>query len=214
MTRRTGTIQPGEGHALTPYRPWQLLTRSLFHLHLTDAAGAPRTWSVDVRHGGDDDGEVRAELYLDGLHHATATLPAAFPVPDGAIEVATSGYGLRRIHHVRHDGSVRQLVPDPASAEGWRARLDRTHPALSRALALASVSVLLVALALGAPQIVEQLTAIPPVAQVVGGPWTGPFRLSETANIALVVATIAASTERALRLRYSRLLGGFFSGGE
>ncbi|SFK45069.1 hypothetical protein [Cellulomonas sp. KH9] len=215
MSRTTATAQPGDGHALPPYRPWQLLTRSLFHLHLTDPAGARRTWSVDVRHGGDDDGEVRAELYVDGLHHATAVLPAAFPVPDGTIQVAVSGYGLRRIHHVAHDGTVRQLMPDPASAEGWRARLDRNHPALSRALALVSVSVLLVALVLGAPQIVEQLTAIPPVAQVVGGPWTGPFHLSETVNIALVVATVAASTERALRLRYSRVLdGGFFGGDE
>ena len=214
MTRTT-TAQPGDGHALTPFRPWQLFTRSLFHLHLTDAAGAPRTWSVDVRHGGDDDdGEARADLYVDGLHHATAKLPVAFAVPDGTIEVAASGYGLRRIHHVRHDGTVRQLVPDPDSAEGWRARLDRNHPALSRALALASVSVLIVALVLGAPQLVEQLIALPPVAQVVG-PWTGPFRLSETANIALVVATIAASTERALRLRYSRILdGGLFDGDE
>jgi len=216
VSRTTAAVQPGDGHALTPYRPWQLFTRSLFHLHLTDPAGARRTWSVDVRHGGDDDddGEARADLYVDGLHRATAKLPAAFGVPDGTIEVAASAYGLRRIHHVRHDGSVRQLVPDAASAEGWRARLDRDHPTLSRGLALASVSVLIAALVLGAPQVVEQLIAIPPVAQVVG-PWTGPFRLPETVNIALVVATIAASTERALRLRYNRLLdGGFFDGEE
>ncbi|MBO3095284.1 hypothetical protein [Cellulomonas dongxiuzhuiae] len=215
MTRRTATVQPGDGRTLTPYRPWQLLTRSLFHLQLTDPAGAPRTWSVDVRHGGDDaDGEARADLYVDSLHHATAKLPAAFPVPDGTIEVAASGYGLRRIHHVGADGSARQLVPDPASGEGRRARLDRTHPALSRSLALASAAVLLVALLLGVPQVVEQLTQIPPVAQTVGA-WVSPVRLPDEVNIALVVATIAASTERALRLRYSRILdGGFFSGDE
>ena len=215
MTRTTATPQPGDGHALAPYRPWQMLTRSLFHLHLTDPAGTARTWSVDVRHGGDDDdGEARADLYVDGLHHASAKLPAAFAVPDGTVEVAASGYGLRRIHHVAHDGSVRQLTPDPASAEGWRARLDRTHPTLSRALALASVSVLLVALVLGVPQVVEQITTLPPVAQAVGA-WTSPFRLPETANIALVLATVAASTERALRLRHSRVLdGGLFGGDE
>jgi len=214
MARTTATVQPGDGHALTPYRPWQLLTRSLFHLHLTDPGGAPRTWSVDVRHGGDEDGEVRAALYLDGLHHAAATLPASFPVPGGTIEVAASGYGLRRIHYVGPDGSARQLVPDPASGEGRRARLDRTHPALSRSLALASAAVLLVALLLGAPQVVEQLTQIPPVAQTVGA-WVSPVRLPDAVNIALVAATIAASTERALRLRYSRVLdGGFFGGGE
>jgi len=215
MARKNGTVQPGDGHALPPYRWWQLLTRSLFHLHLTDPGGAPRTWSVDVRHGGDDDdGEARADLYVDGLHHATAKLPVAFGVPDGTIEVAASGYGLRRIHHVRHDGSARQLVPDPASGEGRRARLERTRPALSRTLALASVSVLLVALVLGVPQVVEQLTQIPPVAQTLGV-WASPLSLPEPVNIALVVATIAASTERALRLRYSRILdGGLFGGDE
>lgn len=213
MTPRTAPAQPGDGHALPVYRPWQLLTRSLFHLHRTGPDGAPRTWSVDVRHGGDDDGEVRADLYLDGLHHATATLPAVFPVPGGTIEVAAGAYGMRRVHLVRPDGSAQQLVPDPASAEGWRARLDRTHPTLSRTLALASVSVLLVALVLGVPQAVEQLTSIPPVAQTVGA-WTAPFHLPETVNIALVVATVAASTERALRLRYSRVLDGGFSGGD
>ncbi|QCB94018.1 hypothetical protein [Cellulomonas shaoxiangyii] len=214
MARTNGTVQPGDGHALTPYRWWQLFTRSLFHLDLTGPAGARQTWSVDVRHGGDDDGEVRARLYVDGLHHARATLPAAFPVPGGTIEVAASGYGLRRIQYVAADGSARQLVPDPASGEGRRAHLDRTRPALSRALALTSVGVLLVALVLGVPQIVEQLTQIPPVAQTIGV-WVSPLRLPDALNISLVVATIAASTERGLRLRYSRVLdGGFFGGGE
>ena len=217
MAHTTRAVQPGDGHPLKPYRSWQLLTRSVFHLHVTDPQGVPRTWSVDVRHGGDDDeegdGEVRARLYLDGRHHATATLPAEFDVPDGTIQVAASGYGLRRIHHVGLDGSVRQLVPDPASAEGWRARLDRNHPTLSRALALASVSVLVVALVLGTPQVLEQIAQLPPVARAVG-PWAGPFRLPDAVNTALVLATIAASTERALRLRYNRILDGGFLDGE
>lgn len=217
MAHSTWAVQPGDGHPLKPYRPWQLLTRSVFHLHVTDPQGVPRTWSVDVRHGGDDDedgdGEVRARLYLDGRHHATATLPAAFDVPDGTIQVAASGYGLRRMHLVRHDGSVRQLAPDPASAEGWRARLDRDHPTLSRALAVTSVGVLLLALVLGTPQVVEQIALLPPVAQAVG-PWSGPFRLPEAVNTALVLGTIAASTERALRLRYNRILDGGFLDGE
>jgi hypothetical protein len=70
--------------------------------------------------------------------------------------------------------------------------------------------VLGVALVLGVPQIIEQITEIPPVAEHVGT-FTSPFHLSGTANVALIVATLLASTERALRLRYSRVLdGGLF----
>lgn len=207
-------MQPGDGHALPAYRPWQVLGRSLFHLHVAGPDGAPLTWSVDVGHGGDDDGEVRAALYLDGRHHASSTLPAVFPVTDGVIEVAVGGYGMRRAHHVRPDGSARPLAPDPASAEGWRTRLDRTHPVLGRAIAVASVGVLLVALVVGVPQAVEQLTSLPPVAGVVGA-WTSPLHLPEAANVALTLAAVAASTERALRLRYSQVLdGGFLDGDE
>ncbi len=44
-------------------------------------------------------------------------------------------------------------------------------------------------------------------------PATRCSRVSATLNIALVVATILASTERALRLRYNWLLdGGLFDG--
>lgn len=207
--RRT---ERGDGHVVPPFRWWQLLSRSLFHLQLTGQGGAIETWSVDVRHGGDSDGNVHAQLYRDGLHHARSTLPAAFVVPGGTIEVVTSGFGLERCHYVPHDGSERQLVPDPASAEGRRARLERTHPALSRVIGLASASVLVVALVLGVPQIIEQVTQIPPVAQSVGS-FVSPFHLPTVANLSLLAATLVASTERALRLRYDWLLdGGLFSG--
>lgn len=210
----TQPVHPGDGHALSRFRWSQLFSRSLFHLHLTDRAGAPQTWSVDVRHGGDADGEVRAQLYRDGVNYATSKLPAAFPVPGGTIEVEVSGYGLRRCHYVRLDGSEQQLVPDPASAEGRRARLARTNPGLSRALGFASVGVLLVAVVLGVPQAIEQITQFPPVADTIGT-FASPFRLPAALNIALVFAAVAASTERALRLRYNRILdGGFFDGAE
>ncbi|MBO3102203.1 hypothetical protein [Cellulomonas fengjieae] len=209
----TQTVRPGDGHALPPYRWWQMLLRSLFHLHVTGEDGAPQTWSVDVRLGGDEDGEVRAQLYRDGLHHSGSTLPAVFAVPGGTIQVAATGFGLRRAHYVTPDGSERQLVPDPASAEGRRAHLDRTDPALSRAVGTASATVLVVALVLGVPQLVEQITQIPPVADSIGT-YSCPFRLPAWANTALVLATLAASTERALRLRYNRFLDGGLFGGE
>lgn len=171
-----------------------------------------QTWSVDVRLWGDSDGEVRAKLYRDGLQHAVSKLPAAFPVPGGTVEVVASGYGLKRCHYVTEEGRERQLVPDRASAEGRRARLERNHPAVGRALGVASVVVLVVALVLGLPQIAEQITQIPPVAENIGT-FTSPVALPASVNIGLTVAALLASTERALRLRYHWLLdGGLFDG--
>nr|WP_231707416.1 hypothetical protein [Arthrobacter sp. zg-Y919] len=207
-------MEPGDGHRLPRYRWWQLFSRSLFHLHLTGEDGAPETWSVDVRHGGDSDGEVRAQLYLDGVNQAGSKLPAVFAVPGGAIEVEVSIFGLRRSHYVRHDGSERQLVPDPASGEGLRAHLERTNPALSRTVGIVSASVLVVALVLGVPQIIEQIMQLPPIAESIGT-FSSPFQLPAAANFTLLLATLAASTERALRLRYNWVLdGGFLEGGD
>lgn len=212
--RAARRVQPGDGHPLPRYRWWQPFFRSLFHLRLDPAESGTQTWSVDVRHGGDADGNVLAHLYRDGAHHARSKLPAAFAVPGGTIEVVTSGYGLRRCHYVRADGTERQLMPDPASAEGRRARLARTHPVLSRGVGAVSMVVLLVALVLGLPQLAEQITQIPPVAEHLGTV-TSPVHLPGWANVSLVVATLLASTERALRLRYHWLLdGGLFDGDE
>lgn len=210
--RAAERTEPGDGHALQRFRWWQPFSRSLFQLHLDGERGVPETWSVDVRHGGDEDGKVYAQLYRDGLNQARSKLPAMFAVPGGTIEVVTSGFGLRRCHYITDDGTEWQLAPDPASAEGRRARLERTHPALSRAVGVVSVSVLVLALVLGVPQTIEQITRIPPIAESIGT-FVSPFHLPAWANLSLLLATLVASTERALRLRYNWLLdGGLFDG--
>lgn len=43
----------------------------------------------------------------------------------------------------RGDGAERALIPDPASAEGRRARVTNNHPTASRMIAAASVVMLL-----------------------------------------------------------------------
>lgn len=209
MARRA---KPGDGHPLKRYRWWQLFTRSLFHLRLDARAGATNVWSVDVRTAGDSNGEVWAKLYLNGRNHSRSKLPAAFTVPGGTIEVATSNYGIKRCHFVRDDGSSRMLAPDPASAEGRRVRLDRNNPALSRAIGFISLMVLVIALVLGVPQLVEDITRIPPIADAVGT-FVSPIRLPGWMNVTLIVSALVASTERALRLRYNWILdGGLFDG--
>ena len=83
---------------------------------------------------------------------------------------------------------------------------------MSRTIGFVSWAVLVVALVLGVPQIVEQISQIPPVAENIGT-FTSPIHLSGAVNVALIVATLLASTERALRLRYHWLLdGGLFDG--
>lgn len=119
---------------------------------------------------------------------------------------------MKRCRFVGDDGGIRRLTPDPASAEGRRAQLERSRPGLSRAIGALSVVILIAGLVLGVPQIVEDITRIPPVADVIGT-FVSPIRLPFGVNIALLLATLAASTERALRLRYNWILdGGAFDG--
>lgn len=210
--RAVARARPGDGHELARYRWWQPFSRSLFHLDLAGADGSVHRWSVDVGHAGDENGDVLAKLYLDGRNRSVSTLPAAFEVPGGVIEVATSGYGLKRCHFVPDAGPERQLVPDEHSAEGRRAALARRSPGTSRVIGAVSVVVLLVALVLGVPQVVADITQIPWVAERVGT-FVSPIRLPGWANVGLVVGALVASTERALRLRHSRVLdSGLFDG--
>lgn len=204
--------KPGDGHALRRFRWWQLFSRTLFHARFIEEDGRSHDWAVDVALWGDSSGEVRAQLYRDGRNVATSKLPAAFSVPGGVIEVVASSYGLKRCHFIGDDGTEAQLTPDRSSAEGRRARLDRDHPAAGRTIATVSFAVLAVALVLGVPQIIDQITHIPWVAENIGV-FTSPIYLPSWLNVSLLVATLVASSERALRLRHNWLLdGGLFEG--
>ncbi|WP_406486832.1 hypothetical protein [Streptomyces phaeochromogenes] len=206
--RAVQRVKPGDGRPLKRFRWWQMLTRALFHLRLMNDDGRPTVYAVDVKHQNASEGYVTAHLYLDGRHHAQSKVPAVFPVQGGTVEVRTSGFGLKRCHYVTAEGAEHQLTPDPASAEGRRARFDRSHPALSRSVGLLSVIVLVIGLVLLLLQLAEQVTRAPEgVAQYVGT-FTSPIDLSAWGNTVLAIATVVASTERALRLRYSRLLDG------
>lgn len=202
--------KPGDGRSLPPYRWWHTLARSLFLLDRpagVSPAGIPvmTTYAVDVRQLGDrDDGEIRARLYRDGVQTAVSRLPARFAVLGGRIEVAARTTGLRRCHLVTDAGDERQLDPHPRSAEGLRARLHHRHPSLSRAIGTLATLIVLVGVCIAVPQLVETLTQIPQVADTVGT-FTSPFRLSTAGNVAVTLAVVLATTERALRLRSSWL---------
>ncbi|MDN5822554.1 MAG: hypothetical protein L0H39_13860, partial [Brachybacterium sp.] len=139
-------------------------------------------------------------LYRDGAQLHIANPPVAFAVPGGAIEVATSMYGLTRMHHVPDGGQPRALRPHPWSLEGRRARFGHRHPGASRAIGAAAILVLLVGLVVMLPQLAEMVTAVEVVAARVGT-FTSPIQLPAWANTALLIAGVLAATERALTLR-------------
>ncbi|MCK0116448.1 hypothetical protein BCE75_103263 [Isoptericola sp. CG 20/1183] len=205
----TKRVKPGDGRPLPRYRWWHVLSRSLFALDLPAPAGAPAggtsSYAVDVRHLGDgSDGEVRARLYVDGALHLVSRLPARFPVPGGVIEVATSAFGMKRCHFVTADGAERLLAPDPRSAEGRRARLARDHPRASRVVGALSTVAVLVGLCVAIPAIIEPISQIPLIAESVGV-FESPVDLPVWGGVAVGLAAVLGSVERALRLRSSWL---------
>ncbi|WP_440072499.1 hypothetical protein [Streptosporangium sp. OZ121] len=203
--RAAKRVQGGDGRALKPLRWWQLPFRALFYLPLPQWDGRQTVYAVDLPYRVDTgSGKARAHLYLDGRHHAESKLPAAFPVEGGTIEVAISAFGIKRCHYVTTDGAEHQLIPDPKSAEGRRARVERDHPALSRSVGFLSVLMLLIGVGLNLLQLAEPVSRIPPIAESIGR-FESPVHLSIWLNFALAVGAILGSTERALRLRYSLL---------
>ncbi|MFX4273611.1 hypothetical protein ACQBAR_04250 [Propionibacteriaceae bacterium Y1685] len=187
------------------FRWWQVPGRALFHLRLIGVDGELTEYAVDLRHwGNQSSGETKAHLYREGRHHAQSTIPAAFGVEGGTIEVSMSNFGMKRCHYVTDGGVERQLIPDPRSAEGRRARLDRNHPSLSRGIGAVAVIMLLIGVVLLALQLAEPISQIPPVAERIG-PWESPLHLPLWLNITLGVGAALASMERALRLRFSWL---------
>lgn len=204
--RTTKRIKDGDGRPLERFRWWQILLRALFTLSLTDRNGRAMVYAVDVRHGADlESGKVRAHLYLNGTHRAESKLPAIFPVNGGAIHVATSSFGIRRCHYVTAGGAERELTPDPRSAAGRRARLDREHPAFSRSVAALSVLLLVVGIGLNLLQVAEPASRIPLLAESIGT-FDSPIHLPLWLNLALGFGALLASMERALRMRYHPLL--------
>lgn len=199
-------LKPGDGRELERLRWWQLPLRSLFWLRVPGDSGQVGLYAVDVRHWARlDSSRIRAHLFLDGRHVAESKLPAVFPVGGGIIEVAMSSYGIRRCHYRPLGGLPSQLTPDPASAEGRRARFGARHPGLSRAITIGSVLLLVIGVCLNLLQLAEPLSHIPPVAQRVGT-FESPVHLPVWLNLALGAGAVLASMERALRLRYSSLL--------
>lgn len=200
---RNRRVRRGSGEPLRRYRWWQMFGRSLRSITLPSADGTASVYTVDVRHAGDmTDGEIRARLYVDGALQSYAKMPTRFVVPGGHIEVAITGFGLKRCHYVHADGTEEQLTPDPASAEGRRARLHHRHPGMSRVIGVVATVLVVVGLCVEVPQIIQSLSQIPFIADSIGT-FTSPIRLPLHINLLIGLAALIGSTERALRMRSS-----------
>lgn len=175
---------------LPPFRPWQVLWRSVFGIGIDGARHV-----VDIDHWED-----RATLYVDGARIAGASMPAEFETSAGTIEVRSTTFGVRRVHLVGPDGSERQLHPAPGTAEAWRAGLARDRPVLSRAIDVTAIVVLLTGLVAGLPSMLELVTSIDVIGDRVGV-FTSPLELPSQLVTTLTIAGVLAAVERALRLR-------------
>ncbi|WP_106816338.1 hypothetical protein [Microbacterium timonense] len=200
-----GRVRPGAGEPLARFRWWQVFTRSLLTHTSVRPDGTTAEYAVDIRRGGDGgDGVVRARLYLDGSLLAYSKVPARFAVPGGHIEVAVGTFGVKRGHYVSATGEETRLVPDPASAEGRRAQLHRTHPRLSRLISIVSTVLVVIGLSVTVPQLLQTLSEAPFIADSIGT-FQSPINLPIAANVAIGFAAVVGSAERATRMRSSWL---------
>jgi len=190
-------VKPGDGHALKSYRLKDLFTRSLFYTKLREDDDVVHTYAVNVNYFSE---ASTTELYRDDKHYATSELPAAFPVPGGVIEVATSTYGLKRMHYVANDDQEYPLYPDRKSTEGLRMRLDTRFPRASSAIGVTAIVMLLVSLMLGLPQLAAIISQIPFFADNFGS-FDSPLVLPDWMNVPLLIVGTLSAIERALMLR-------------
>ncbi len=195
--RRKKKVKEGDQRPLKPYRWWNLLTRTLFYLRLSQPSQEDVTYAVDVRYMAE---EPTAYLYRNGYQQSYAKMPATFEVEGGTIEVAASSYGLKRMHYVTPGGDAQTLHPHPKTAEGRRARFAKRSPGASRLIGVIAIVVLLISLPLFFLQAAEYLTNIEPIAEHIGS-FTSPIVLPLWQNIAITAAGVIAAFERALTLR-------------
>lgn len=186
--------KPGDGSALRPVTGWQWLWRTQMG---AEVGGV--TWDIDCDFF---DWDEKVHLYRDGVQDRIQHSRSSFEIPpQHRIEVAWSWYGLTRAHLVDAVGNERQLEPRPGTGERWRADLDRERPGLSRVLGAASWTILVIALLLQIPQVLQLLSA-----STGWFDFTSPLSLPGWVNALLSIGGVLAALERALRMRHHWLL--------
>lgn len=172
---------------LRPFGGWDWAWRGLFQ---HDHQGS--TYVVDIDYFDFDEKIV---VYKEGRLWKTEKSPAVIPIDqDTTIEAALSLYGMK---HVRL--GTESFEPCAGTGEAWRRDLKRTHPQLSRALAVLAWLIVVFAF----------VTQIPVYLNILAGFWGGEFPTFDFPvwfNGTMTVLGILAGLDRALRLTHNSLL--------
>ncbi|GAQ16410.1 hypothetical protein OPHB3_0327 [Oceanobacillus picturae] len=190
-------VKEGDGHTLKEYRFWNIFTRSLFYIDITNDNNEKIIYAISCKYFAE---EPMADLYRDGRHIAYSKLPAAFPVENGVIEIDSGGYGINRIRYATEEDKTYSVYPDKHSIRGWRMWLHKRFPQISRLIGILAIIVLLISLALSLPQLIEMITEIPRVSENIGT-FESPIVFSWQSNTWIFAAGVLAGLERTLMLR-------------
>jgi hypothetical protein len=201
-------IVPGDGHTLKPLRWWQQFSRVILYLPLTVPNDRQVVYAIDTHHWRQlfsYDGKGTAALYADGKHLAESRLPAAFPVPGGAIEVIPAAFGLNRCNWVTTAGREYQLMPDRGSAEARRTLFRNDHPIMSRWIGILSLALVVVPLAVLILQLTEVALNLPFLTTRLGT-FGSLLYLPIWVNIGFGFLIALAGAERLIRFRHRWVL--------
>lgn len=194
-----GKSKPGDGSAWKPIGGFDRFWRSAYQ-----ASYAEHTWLIDVDFFDIDE---RVRLYRDGVQHQVGTSPVRFELDDAWIDADMGTYGMKRAHLVTPTGA-NLLAPAPRTLEHSRLDLARRAPRLSRGVAVLAVLILIVALILQVPQLVDWVTHTEWFGRWSQWSFTSPWWLGGPVNVVVSVLAVLAALERGLSMRYSRWLDG------
>lgn len=183
----------GKSYELRPLGFWENLVRGRFEIEHEGALFVVDSLYVDF--------DERIRLYRNGLLMETARRRASWEIGGGSrIEAEVSQVGMKYAR-LRGAGSkeTESLRPSPGTPEAWRAEVDRSHPLVSRVIAIAATVVLVAVLLIEIPQLVNLI-----------GTWTGflmpAIDLPVWANVVLIAVAAVAAIERSLSMKHNPLL--------
>jgi hypothetical protein len=178
-----------ESKRLQPVRGAQVIWRGVYEIEHYG-----HVWAVEVDYF---DWAEKVRLYRDGELVGERRSPARFELPDGAVLEAKMGLlGMTKLA-LRVTGAELPLRPAPGTAEARRAAFERRYPTASRLLATAAWLILVVALALEVPLLIEAIV------RALGGEFDPPIRLPGWLQGTIGVLALLAALDRALRFKHS-----------
>lgn len=190
-------VKAGDGRAFKQLHWWEIMTRSVFYLQINSDQYAVEVYFFRF--------EDNIMVYKNGEQVSMGTESMKYQAGDGLIEIALSDYGVKRMHYVREASQDEMLIPDKQSAEGLRYKFGHKFPRVSKWMGVIAIAVLLVSVVLWIPQIVELLAGWDILERYIGG-FQSPVNLSGWLNMALVVLSVLAITERTLTIKYHWLI--------